>query len=106
MRYDIILQVKDDEGKILFVTRTVDYDEEILMKGRQFITCHIPGNFFNSGIFYINFLLIENRRNIIFSEPDILRLLLIDSPRSLGVITGRTLGSLKPSFNWKASSDS
>ncbi|HTB31197.1 MAG TPA: hypothetical protein VK808_04175, partial [Bacteroidia bacterium] len=101
-RYDITLQVKDDEGKILFTTSSGWHDDAIIMQGRQFITCIIPPDLFNTGTFYINLLIVENRRTILFIEQDITKLLLIDSQLTLGKWMGRTPGFMKPLFKWTA----
>jgi lipopolysaccharide transport system ATP-binding protein len=101
-RYDITMQVKDDEGRILFTTSSGWHDEQVIVKGRQVITCHIPANFFNTGTFYINLLIVENRRTIIFIEQDITKILMIDSQLSLGKWMSRTSGFLKPLFKWSS----
>jgi len=101
-RYDITFQVKDEEGKILFTTSTIRHDEMILRKGKQFVTCYIPSNFFNSGTFYITFQLVENKSKLIFRETDILGMVLIEGERPLGTWMGRTPGFLKPIFTWRS----
>jgi lipopolysaccharide transport system ATP-binding protein len=100
--YDIGLQFKNDEGEILFVTGAGRQNEPLVKKGRQLITCHIPANFFNSGIFYINFQFGEKNNNMIFREVDIIKMVLLEAERPLGSWMGSTPGFLRPKFEWKS----
>lgn len=97
-------QLKDEEGQVIFVAGSGVYDEKIIKEGRQIVSCHIPANFFNSGIFYINLLLIENMRTTLFRENDIIKFVLIDAQVSDGRWMSRTSGPLKPHFKWSSTS--
>jgi len=101
-RYDITLFFKDDEGQILFVVGSGVHDEDIIKRGRQSIICHIPANLFNSGIFYIDLMIVENRRSALFRENDIVRFVMIDSQLNLGRWMARAPGPLKPFFKWSS----
>jgi lipopolysaccharide transport system ATP-binding protein len=100
MRYDITIQVKDEEGIILFTTSSGWHNQAIIEEGRQYVTCHIPANFFNTGTYYINLLVVENRKTLLHMEQDISSITLIDSQLELGKWMSRTAGFLKPLFKW------
>ncbi len=99
-RYDIGLHIKDDEGVVQFITRTGEFENPVLKRGRQTVTCFIPANFFNTGIIYLNFAFVENRRTVVYKDNDIVKVVLIDSGAA---IRNRPPGFLKPSFEWKSS---
>jgi lipopolysaccharide transport system ATP-binding protein len=97
--YAIVLHFKDEEGKIIIRSTSAAQNINTTVKGKQILSCTIPSNFFNTGFFFINLLILDNEQ-VLFREDDILRLVLIDSKRELGSYMGRPLGLLLPNFTW------
>lgn len=101
-RTDFTFQFRDEEGNVIFVSGS-GLDEQFQSgNGTKTIRCIIPANFFNSGKISINLLVVENRNSLLLREDDILRLVLVDSPRSLGQWMGRPPGAIRPKFNWQS----
>lgn len=101
-RIDFTFQFRDEEGNMLFVSGSGMDESFTSGSGEKTIRCTIPGNFFNSGKVNLNLLTVENRSTLLHKEDDILRLIMVDSPRSLGQWMGKPPGAIRPKFNWKS----
>lgn len=99
-RYHITYHLLNDYGEALFSFGTQS-NEQIFKNGENEIVCSFPAKFFQSGNYYLNFLLIEDRKSTVIREPDIASFTIVDSDRDFGVFMGREPGFIRPKFNWK-----
>jgi lipopolysaccharide transport system ATP-binding protein len=91
------LRVKDDEGNFIFVT--VPNEDFVSSDTIQNLNLTIPAFFFNQGTFYID-INVSNQKKNIFSGIDIISFTVIQEETELGNWMGKTVGPLKPKFNW------
>ncbi|MGE8526729.1 MULTISPECIES: polysaccharide ABC transporter ATP-binding protein [Chryseobacterium] len=97
-RYHITYHLKNDYGEALFSFSSTDIKYN---KGKNSLTCTFPKKFFQSGNYYISFFLIEDRKQAVIVENDIVSFSVIDGNREIGVYMGREPGFIRPEFNWK-----
>ncbi len=64
------------------------------------MTCIFPANFFQSGQYFLSLFLVEDQKNAVFNEKDIISYTVVDAGREIGVYMGREPGYIKPKFNW------
>ncbi|MGV8093845.1 MAG: polysaccharide ABC transporter ATP-binding protein [Mangrovibacterium sp.] len=98
----LTLHVKDDQGNKLFSTSGgrsgLAYQHE---KGLYWIKASIPADFFNWGNFFIDLFVVENKRDVIIVENDILSFTLTNKGMPVGSWMGREPGSITPFFQWE-----
>ena len=97
-RYHITYHLKNDYGEALFSFSSTDIKYN---KGKNSLTCTFPKKFFQSGNYYLSFFLIEDRKQALIVENDIVSFSVIDGNREIGVYMGREPGFIRPEFNWK-----
>jgi len=100
-RLDVTLQIKDDFGNIIFPTTTIFIKDHQRQIGKKLMfNCEIPGDFFNQGDFYVNFLLLKDFK-VVFSESDICTFTISPITISGGARIVKSEGALFPKFiNW------
>jgi lipopolysaccharide transport system ATP-binding protein len=98
-RYHITYHLYNDMGESLFSFSNSN-SGEVLRKGENILTCTFPANFFQSGSFSLALFIVEDKRQSIFRESDIIHFTIIDGGRELGVYMGREPGYIKPKFQW------
>jgi lipopolysaccharide transport system ATP-binding protein len=64
------------------------------------LICHFPGKFFNVGTYFLNLLIVKDKKNVVYAENDIIAFTIINKQQELGTWLGREPGYLKPSFIW------
>lgn len=97
-RYHITYHLKNDYGEALFSFSSNDLKYK---KGKNSLTCTFPKKFFQSGNYYLSFFLVEDKKQAIIVENDIVSFSVIDGNREIGVYMGREPGFIRPKFNWK-----
>lgn len=97
-RYHITYHLKNDYGEALFSFSSNDLKYK---KGKNSLTCTFPKKFFQSGNYYLSFFLVEDKKQAIIVENDIVSFSVIDGNREIGVYMGREPGFIRPEFNWK-----
>lgn len=97
-RYHITYHLKNDYGEALFSFSSNDLKYK---KGKNSLTCTFPKKFFQSGNYYLSFFLVEDKKQAIIVENDIVSFSVIDGNRKIGVYMGREPGFIRPEFNWK-----
>lgn len=102
-RFTITYHLYNDQGEALFSFGTEG--NLPLKKGRNSVLCRFPAHFFQAGTFYLSFFFVEDCKNALFVEKDILSFIVGDSEREIGVYMGREPGSIRPKFEWKQLSD-
>jgi len=101
-RLDATLQFKNEQGEIIFVSSSgIEFSDDIVINGEFSLKCTIPRCFLNSGNFFVNLLIVENKRNVIFKDSDALSFTMLEKEKKVGDWMGRTPGPLKPALNWE-----
>lgn len=72
-----------------------------LKEGDNHLVCTLPKGFLNIGNYYLSFYLIQDARDTVFVEKDILSFNVQEGGRSLGSWMGKEPGFIKPVFTWK-----
>jgi lipopolysaccharide transport system ATP-binding protein len=99
---NITLHIKDEQGNKLFSTGSgIADNDSFKTKGIIETKGYFPSNFFNWGNFYLDLLIVENRKRPIIMENDIISFTLINKEASIGIWMGKEPGSLKPFLKWE-----
>ncbi len=72
-----------------------------LLSGPNKIVCTFPRYFFQSGTFMLSLFIVQNKKNPVYIEKDIVTFTVVDGEREMGTYLGREPGFIRPSFKWK-----
>jgi len=72
-----------------------------LKDGYNHLVCSFPKGFLNIGNYYLSFYLIEDARETVFVEKDIISFTVQEGERPLGSWLGKEPGFIKPIFEWQ-----
>ena len=101
-RLDSTIQVKDSNGSILFVSSSA-IGVERSNQPHTGLTEHkllIPKNFLNAHTFYLNLLIVKNKKEVVLRINDIMSFNIIDKQKELGAWMGKSVAPLMPDFEW------
>jgi lipopolysaccharide transport system ATP-binding protein len=98
-RYHITYHLFNEMGEALF-SFSHAYTTD-LKKGLNNVRCIFPESFFQSGQYFLSLFIVEDKREAIFIERDILTFTIVESGREIGVYMGREPGYIKPTFKWE-----
>lgn len=98
--YHITYRIKGEDGQYVFTASTIDSIKSSFDQGRNILEMYIPEYFFNYETFYLDILILKNKKEIIFMENDILSFTVVSEQKNLGDWIGKTPGSLYPKFEW------
>lgn len=101
VRLDISFQVKGPSGNFLFGLGTGVLEEHESISGNFVYEIEFPANFFNSGTFDINMLIVKNRSETVYQKDDVFSFSILHEIREEGRWMGRNRGDLAPKFNWR-----
>jgi lipopolysaccharide transport system ATP-binding protein len=97
-RLHLTYVLKDYNGEALF---TFSNSGSIpLQRGINQLVCTFPKGFLNIGNYYLDLYIIEDSKNTILHEPDIMTFTIQEGSRSLGGWMGKEPGFIKPVFTW------
>ena len=100
LRQEAILHVTvkllNEQGIIVFTTNCAPAK---LPEGLYRSTVRIPGNLLNSGVYYVNVLMVENGGSLLYKHERIIAFELIEPARDTGYM-GREEGVFRPSLDW------
>lgn len=100
-RIDTTLQIKDEAGNYLFATGSGSLDnskEDNFEEHTHSVI--ITSNFFNCTTFYLNLMIILNRKEIVLKYDDILKFDILPKQIPLGRVMSKGSVPLKPQFKW------
>ncbi len=89
----------DEEGEPLFTFSHISTGQKI-KSGLNHLICTFPKGFLNVGTYYLSVYLIEDAKNAVFVEKDILSFDIQFAERNIGGWMGREPGFIKPIFKW------
>lgn len=98
-RYHITYHLYNEMGEAMFSFSNAG--SFFLETGVNNISCNFPASFFQSGQYFLSLFIIEDSRQLLFTESDIISFTVVDSGRELGTYMGREPGYIKPQFQWK-----
>jgi lipopolysaccharide transport system ATP-binding protein len=97
-RYHITYHLFNEMGEAMFSFSNAGSFS--LKGGVNRITCNFPASFFQSGQYFLSLFIVEDSKQPIFVENDIISFTVVDSGRELGTYMGREPGYIKPQFEW------
>jgi len=101
-RIDTTIQVKDASGNFLFISgsgsKITESNQDLVGVIEQRVS--FPKNFFNAAEFYVNLLVVKNRKSTIIKLNDVISFNIINKEQELGTWMGRSVAPLLPDFNW------
>ena len=98
-RYHITYHLYNEMGEAMFSFSNSGFVS--LKKGINSITCKFPPSFFQSGQYFLSFYIIQDSKQLIYVENDIISFTVVDSGRELGTYMGREPGFIRPKFEWE-----
>ena len=91
--------LNNDVGEPLFTFSHANNNLK-LNKGLNKVRCTFPEGFLNIGSYYLSFYIIENSKNTLFVEKDIMSFNIQEGERAIGSWMGKEPGFIKPKFDW------
>jgi lipopolysaccharide transport system ATP-binding protein len=91
--------LSDEEGEPLFTFSHISTGQKFKV-GFNHLVCTFPKGFLNVGSYYLAAYLIEDAKNTVFVEKDIISFNVQFAERNLGGWMGREPGFIKPLFKW------
>ena len=98
-KYHITYHLYNEMGEAMFSFSHILSTD--LKKGDNVLVCTFPASFLQSGQYFLSLFVVEDKRQAIFIEKDILAFTVVDGGRELGVYMGREPGYIKPVFDWQ-----
>jgi lipopolysaccharide transport system ATP-binding protein len=95
----LTLKLKGEDGNYFLTTTSVDQVD--FVKGKQKIKMIIPNGFFNDGGYFVDILIVANRKSVFFMENDAISFLVNPEPKAIGEFMGRELGYVRSNFKWE-----
>ncbi|WP_298392069.1 ABC transporter ATP-binding protein [Flavobacterium sp.] len=97
--YHITYHLYNDMGEALF--SFYEGSNNFIKKGTNQLLCTFPKNFFQSGNYSLALFIVQDKKEAIFVEKDVISFTIVDGGRELGIYMGREPGSIRPQFEWK-----
>jgi lipopolysaccharide transport system ATP-binding protein len=94
--FHFTFHLNDENGNGLFSFTNVDTS---LKPDNNFLTFEIPSKFLQSGMYYLSFILVENKKKPLLFEQDLFNFRIVDGTRQLGDWMGREPGFVRPIFH-------
>ncbi|PRZ20089.1 ABC transporter ATP-binding protein [Flavobacterium granuli] len=98
-RYHVTYHLYNEMGEAMFSFS--NFQTTNLKTGDNNLICTIPASFFQPGQYFLSLFIIEDKRQAIFVEKNIISFTVVDGERELGVYMGKEPGYIKPQFEWK-----
>lgn len=98
-KYQLTYHLYNDMGEALF--SFFESSNNFIKKGSNQLLCTFPKNFFQSGTYSLALFIVEDKKQAIFVEKDVITFTIVDGGRDLGVYMGREPGYVRPQFEWK-----
>lgn len=102
-RYHLTYHLHNEMGEAMFSFSNAGSFS--LKEGRNNISCTFPASFFQSGQYFVSLFIVEDSKQPIFIEKDIISFIVVDFGRELGTYMGREPGYIRPQFEWKLNSN-
>lgn len=97
-RYHLTYHLYNEMGEAMFSFS--NSGSTSLKSGQNTISCNFSKSFFQSGQYFLSLFIVEDSKQPIFVENDIISFTVVDSGRELGTYMGREPGYIRPQFEW------
>jgi lipopolysaccharide transport system ATP-binding protein len=97
----ITIHLKDELGNVVFTNASSNTKIADDKEGLFDVSVVFPDNFFNWGSFYIDLYIVENKKNILVVEKDIVSFTVINKQQEIGQWMGKEAGPIHPRFDWQ-----
>lgn len=97
-KYHITYHLLNEFGETLF--SFTSFGNVSLKKGMNKLICKFPKSFFQSGNFFLSFIMVYNKQVPLFIEKSIFSFNIVNGNKELGEFMGREPGFIRPVFNW------
>lgn len=99
-RLHVTFVLNNEQGEPIF-TFTHSSTCVFLNNGFNHLICTLPKGFLNVGNYFLSFYLIQDSKESIFIEKDIISFDVQEGERAMGSWMGKEPGFIKPVFNWQ-----
>jgi len=99
-RIDFTLRFKGSDGNYLFVISSADQERSVVQNDKRRASVVIPANFFNTGDFFLDLLVVEEKSRVVFMINDVIMFRVNPKRVEQGHWMGTTKGYLRPVFEW------
>ena len=96
----VTVKVKSENGEI-FLTTSSNHQEQLIKQGDHELSMYFPSHFFNDGSYYMDVLIVEDKKHTTIRETDVLSWLVNPEPKEIGSWMGKEKGFIKGVFEWK-----
>ena len=97
-RYHLSYHLNNELGETMF--SFTNKGKSNLEKGNNKMTCYFPKNFFQSGSYSLNLLVVQDGRRPLINRKEMFTFTIVDRARDFGVYMGREPGFIRPQFEW------
>ncbi len=97
-RLKVTYVIYSDQGEALF---TISHDGINLEAGKNHLVCYFPTGFLNIGNYFLTIFIIQDSKETLLIEKDILSFAVEIGERPIGSWLGKEPGFIKPKFLWK-----
>lgn len=99
--FDITIRIKADDGQYVLTSSTIQEEYAYITKGYNKISMFFPAYFFNYETYYVDLLLVSNKKTAILIENDIVSFTVQSEQKKLGDWMGKTPGYLYTKLDWE-----
>lgn len=97
--FHFTIKLKGEDGQHVMTTASSHF-QDLIVSGQNKAILEFPKNIFNEGMFYVDLFVVENGRNVIILEEDILSFLVNPEIKPIGSWMGKEVGFFRGEFNW------
>jgi hypothetical protein len=101
--YHITLKFKGEDGQYC-ITTSSGQNYHLFPDGTDEISMELPEFFLNEMAYYVDVLVVRNKREAFIFENDLLSFNVNPEPKPLGSWMGKELGYIRGQFHWKNTS--
>ncbi|MGJ8592080.1 MAG: ABC transporter ATP-binding protein [Aquaticitalea sp.] len=98
-QYHITYHLFNELGEAIFSMSHKRRDLK-LQSGHNRLLCTIPKNFLQAGSFSLKFLVVKNKKSVIYNEDSIISFTVVNAGKEIGSFMGKEPGFITPNFEW------
>lgn len=98
-KYHITYHLINELGEAIFSLTHIRFDIK-LKSGNNKLICRIPKSFLQAGNFSLKFLIVKDKKKVIYNEDSIISFTVVNGGTEIGAFMGREPGFVTPNFEW------
>ncbi len=101
---DTTVQIKDSNGNYILSSgsgQVESLEQNTGKEGMLFNKVTLPANFFAPNEFYVNVLVVHNKRTVVIDVRDVVMFSVVNSKSELGTWMGKSISPLNVIFDWE-----